>query len=102
VLEAVQYAHEKQVIHREAANILVTESGQVRLLDFGVSKLLGAADEEQMTQLTSVYGRAVTPDYASPELLRGDTVDARSDIYSVGVLLYEVMTGVRPYRIKSA
>jgi serine/threonine protein kinase/Tol biopolymer transport system component len=104
VLEAVQYAHEKQVIHRDLkpSNILVTESGQVRLLDFGVSKLLGAADEEQLTQLTSIYGRALTPDYASPELLHGDTVDARSDIYSVGVLLYEMLTGVRPYRLRSA
>jgi serine/threonine protein kinase/Tol biopolymer transport system component len=104
VLEAVQYAHEKQVIHRDLkpSNILVTESGQVRLLDFGVSKLLGGADEEQLTQLTSIYGRALTPDYASPELLRGDTVDARSDIYSVGVLLYEMLTGVRPYRLTGA
>ena len=103
VLEAVLYAHEKQVIHRDLkpSNILVTESGQVRLLDFGVSKLLGAADEEQ-TQLTGIYGRALTPDYASPELLHGDIVDARSDIYSVGVLLYEMLTGVRPYRLKSA
>jgi serine/threonine protein kinase/Tol biopolymer transport system component len=103
-LEAVQYAHEKHVIHRDLkpSNILVTESGQVRLLDFGVSKLLGAADEQQLTQLTSMYGRALTPDYASPELLHGDTVDARSDIYSVGVLLYEMLTGIRPYRLKSA
>jgi serine/threonine protein kinase/Tol biopolymer transport system component len=104
VLEAVQYAHEKQVIHRDLkpSNILVTESGQVRLLDFGVSKLLRAAGDEQLTQLTSIYGRALTPDYASPELLHGDTVDARSDIYSVGVLLYEMLTGVRPYRLRSA
>jgi serine/threonine protein kinase/Tol biopolymer transport system component len=104
VLEAVLYAHEKQVIHRDLkpSNILVTESGQVRLLDFGVSKLLGAADDEEQTQLTSIYGRALTPDYASPELLHGDTADARSDIYSVGVLLYEVLTGVRPYRLNSA
>jgi serine/threonine protein kinase/Tol biopolymer transport system component len=104
VLEAVLYAHQKQVIHRDLkpSNILVTESGQVRLLDFGVSKLLGAADDEEPTQLTSIYGRALTPDYASPELLHGDTVDARSDIYSVGVLLYEMLTGVRPYRLNSA
>jgi serine/threonine protein kinase/Tol biopolymer transport system component len=104
VLEAVQYAHEKQVIHRDLkpSNILVTESGQVRLLDFGVSKLLGAADDEEQVQLTSIYGRALTPDYASPELLHGNTVDARSDIYSVGVLLYEMLTGVRPYRLNSA
>jgi len=102
VLEAVQYAHEKQVIHRDLkpSNILVTESGQVRLLDFGVSKLLGA--EEALPQLTSVYGRALTPDYASPELLRGGSVDARSDIYSLGVLLYEMLTGVLPYRLKGA
>ncbi|HEY0802256.1 MAG TPA: protein kinase, partial [Steroidobacteraceae bacterium] len=103
VLEAVQYAHEKQVIHRDLkpSNILVTESGQVRLLDFGVAKLL-EADEADLTQLTSVYGRALTPDYASPELLCGGPVDARSDIYSLGVLLYEMLTGVRPYRLKSA
>ena len=102
VLEAVQYAHEKQVIHRDlkVSNILVTESGQVRLLDFGVAKLL--ADEADLAPLTSVYGRALTPDYASPELLQGETIDARSDIYSLGVLLYEMLTGLRPYRLQRA
>ncbi len=103
VLEALQYAHQKQVIHRDlkASNILVTESGQVRLLDFGVAKLL-EADEGESAPLTSVYGRALTPDYASPELLCGELIDARSDIYSLGVLLYEMLTGVRPYRLRSA
>jgi len=103
VLEAVRFAHEKQVIHRDLkpSNILVTPSAQVRLLDFGVAKLL-EADEADQTSLTSIYGRAMTPDYASPELLRGDLVDARSDIYSLGILLYELLTGTRPYRLKSA
>jgi TolB-like protein/Tfp pilus assembly protein PilF len=103
VLEAVQYAHEKSVIHRDLkpSNILVTESEQVRLLDFGVARLL-EAEETGQPALTSVYGRALTPDYASPELLRGDPIDTRSDLYSLGVLLYELLTGTRPYRLKSA
>ena len=103
VLEAVRFAHEKLVIHRDLkpSNILVTQSAQVRLLDFGVAKLL-EGDDADKTPLTSIYGRALTPDYASPELLHGDLVDARSDIYSLGVLLYELLTGARPYRLKSA
>ncbi len=103
VLEAVQYAHQKQVIHRDlkASNILVTESGQVRLLDFGVAKLL-EVDEADSAPLTSIYGRALTPDYASPELLHGELIDVRSDIYSLGILLYEMLTGVRPYKLRGA
>jgi len=105
VLDAVRYAHEKQVIHRDLkpSNILVTDFGQVRLLDFGVAKLLEDEEAEAAAepQLTNVYGRALTPNYASPELLQGDLVDARSDIYSLGVLLYEILTGAPPYRLKS-
>ena len=98
VLDAVQYAHARHVLHRDIkpSNILVIESGQVRLLDFGVAKLL--AEEEPDAQLTRMYGRALTPEYASPECLRGDPVDAGTDIYSLGVVLYELLAGSRPYQ----
>jgi serine/threonine protein kinase/TolB-like protein len=101
VIDAVQYAHGHQVIHRDIkpSNILVSDSGQVRLLDFGVAKLL--AQEDEQTEITQLYGRALTPEYASLELVRGDTVGAPADVYSLGMVLYELLCGNRPYRLNS-
>jgi serine/threonine protein kinase/tetratricopeptide (TPR) repeat protein len=103
VLEAVQYAHERQVIHRDIkpSNILVTKAGQARLLDFGVATLLDDGEVAGKTPLTTVYGHALTPIYSSPELIRGDPVTAKSDIYSLGVVLFELLTGDRPYRLNA-
>jgi serine/threonine protein kinase/tetratricopeptide (TPR) repeat protein len=103
VLEAVQYAHERQVIHRDLkpSNILVTNAGQVHLLDFGVATLLDDGEVAGKTPLTTVYGHALTPIYASPELIRGDPITAKSDIYSLGVVLFELLTGDRPYRLNA-
>src|SRR5580700_3795283 len=104
VLAAVQYAHERHVIHRDLkpSNILVTDSGQVRLLDFGVAKLLESEEGADEAPLTRVYGQALTPVYASPESVRGDPAGPKSDIYSLGVLLFELLAGDRPYRLKGS
>ncbi len=99
--QAVSYAHERQVIHRDLkpANIFVTEAGEVRLLDFGIARILDHGEAHD-THLTQLGGRALTPDYASPEQILGESLTVATDIYSLGVVLYELVTGARPYRLE--
>jgi eukaryotic-like serine/threonine-protein kinase len=101
VAEAVAYAHGKLVVHRDLkpANILVTADGQVRLLDFGIAKLMEEGQAKE-TRLTELSGRALTPDYASPEQIVGAPITIASDIYSLGVILYELLCEQRPYRLQ--
>jgi serine/threonine protein kinase len=100
VLVGVQYAHGNLVIHRDLkpSNILITGAHDVKLLDFGIAKLMsdGVARE---TDLTAVVGRALTPEFASPEQLSGQPLTIASDIYSLGVVLYLLLCGERPYRL---
>jgi eukaryotic-like serine/threonine-protein kinase len=103
VLLAVQHAHANLVIHRDLkpGNILVTAQGEVRLLDFGIAKLVEAeGSTRDETELTRVAGRPLTVQYASPEQLLGEALTTASDVYSLGVVLYELLCGQRPYELK--
>jgi WD40 repeat protein/tRNA A-37 threonylcarbamoyl transferase component Bud32 len=101
ILGAVQYAHAHLVIHRDLkpSNIVVTSEGQVYLLDFGIAKLLTEGEAKE-TELTRLGGRALTPEYSAPEQIAGAPITTAADVYALGVMLYELLIGERPYRLK--
>jgi serine/threonine protein kinase len=102
VCDAVQYAHQKLVVHRDLkpSNILVVADGTPKLLDFGIAKVLNPDFSSQNLLVTQTGTRCMTPAYASPEQMRGKSITPATDIYSLGVVLYELLTGHRPYRLR--
>jgi serine/threonine protein kinase/tetratricopeptide (TPR) repeat protein len=103
VCDAVQFAHQRLVVHRDlkSDNILVTDDGNPRLLDFGIARLLTPDEGLPSGTLTLPMQRMLTPDYASPEQVRGEPVTVAGDVYSLGVILYELLCGARPHRFRS-
>jgi serine/threonine-protein kinase len=105
VVRAVAHAHAHLVVHRDLkpSNVLVTAEGQVKLLDFGIAKLLGTdSSSAEETELTRLGGRVLTPSYAAPEQILGQPITTAVDIYALGVMLFELLTGERPYRLGRA
>jgi serine/threonine-protein kinase len=102
VLEAIQYAHARLVVHRDLkpSNIFVTLDGQVRLLDFGIATLLDEGDAAAAAAIRTEWTHApLTPDYASPEQIAHQQIGTASDVYSLGVVFFELCTGQRPYKL---
>jgi len=99
VCDAVSYAHQHLIIHRDLkpSNILVSTDGRVKLLDFGIAKLLGA---QASADATRTEFSVMTPEFAAPEQVRGDSVSTATDVYSLGVLLYRLLAGERPYDVR--
>lgn len=102
-MEAVQYAHRNLVVHRDLkpSNILVTAEGIPKLLDFGIAKVVSDDSAETIGVRTKTGSFWLTPDYASPEQVKGDNVTTSSDVYGLGVVLYELLTGQRPFVVPS-
>jgi serine/threonine protein kinase len=96
VLDALAYAHRNNVVHRDIkpANIFICKSQEIKILDFGISKLVGEKRNQELTAIGEVFG---TPYYMSPEQCRGEQIDLRSDIYSLGCALFETLTGYVPF-----
>ena len=103
VCTAVNYAHQNLIIHRDLkpGNIYITKDGRVKLLDFGISKVFTEDDSENFTKMTQTGLFIMTPEYAAPEQIRGETITTATDIYALGLILFQLLTGSFPYKLNS-